>query len=286
MSTVDFRGYKIWYRETGSGDPMLFLHNGGNDHRIWDRQVAHFSKTNRVIVVDHLGHGQSDCPSIDYTLPLFTDQVAALVDQLNLAPVTLVGHCIGGAMSLNFALAHPEKVHALILFKIATEGTLCAGPLADVYRNFSADRAALDSFVEGVESIGMTREQTNDSLQRQLGATSASDDPEFADHIYRLYNQKGQRATLYNTLAHFETYRRLDHMVLPKKFPPVCLFWGEANAILPSAGAAALRDRLKPDRFHLLSGCGHLGMREKPEEVNRTIAEFLATVPREMAHAR
>jgi pimeloyl-ACP methyl ester carboxylesterase len=286
MSTVDFRGHKIWYRETGSGDPILFLHNGGNDHRIWDRQVAHFSKTNRVIVVDHIGHGHSDCPSIDYTLPLFTDQVAALVDQLNLAPVTLVGHCIGGAMSLNFGLAHPDKVHALVLFNVATEGTLCAGPLADVYRNFSADRAALDSFVEGIESTGMTREQTDDSLQRQLGASSVADDPEFADHIHRLYNQKGQRATLYNTLAHFETYRGLDQVVRPEKFPPVCLFWGEANAILPSVGAAAFRDRLNPDRFHLLSGCGHLGMREKPEEVNRTIAEFLAAVPREMAHAR
>jgi pimeloyl-ACP methyl ester carboxylesterase len=286
MSTVDFRGYKIWYRETGSGDPMLFLHNGGNDHRIWDRQVACFSKTNRVIVVDHLGHGQSDCPSIDYTLPLFTGEVAALVDQLNLAPVTLVGHCIGAAMSLNFALAHPEKVHALVLFNVATEATLCAGPLADVYRNFSADRAALDAFVEGIESTGMTREQTNDSLKRQLGASSAADDPEFADHIHRLYNQKGQRATLYNTLAHFETYRGLDQIVRPKNFPLTCLFWGEANAILPSGGAATFRARLNPDRFHLLSGCGHLAMREEPDEVNRTIAEFLATAPREMVQAR
>src|SRR5277367_558761 len=160
MSTVDFRGHKIWYRETGSGHPMLFLHNGGNDHRIWDRQVECFSKTNRVIVVDHLGHGQSDCPSIDYTLPLFTEQVAALVEQLSLAPVTLVGHCIGGAMSLNYARSHPANVHALVLFNIATEGTLCAGPLAGVYQSFSADRAALDSFVEGDEATGMTREQT------------------------------------------------------------------------------------------------------------------------------
>jgi pimeloyl-ACP methyl ester carboxylesterase len=286
MSTVDFRGHKIWYRETGSGDPMLFLHNGGNDHRIWDRQVAHFSNTNRVIVVDHLGHGQSDCPSMDYTLPLFTDQVAALVDQLNLAPVTLVGHCIGGAMSLNYALAHPEKVHALVLFNVATEGTLCAGPLAGVYQKYSGDRAALEAFVEGLEAIQMTREQTDASLQGQLGASSAADDPEFAGHLHRLYNQKGQMRTLYSTLAHFETYRGLDQFIRPEKFPPICLLWGEVNAILPSSGGETLRDRLNPDRFHMLSGCGHLGMREKPEQVNQTIAEFLAAVPREMVQAQ
>ncbi len=285
MSTVDFRGHKVWYRETGSGHPMLFLHNGGNDHRIWDRQAECFSKTNRVIVVDHLGHGQSDCPSIDYTLPLFTEQVAALIDQLNLAPVTLVGHCIGGAMSLNYARSHPENVHALVLFNIATEGTLCAGPLAGVYQSFSADRAALDTFVEGVEATGMTREQTGESLQRQLGASKVADDPEFADHIHHLYNQKGQRRTLYNTLAHFETYRGLDGFVPSADFPPLCVFWGEVNAILPSDAGKTLRDRLNPDRFHLLSGCGHLAMREKPDDVNLKIAEFIAQVPREMARA-
>ena len=286
MSTIDFRGCKVWYREAGSGDPMLFLHNGGNDHRIWDAQVACFSKTNRVIVVDHLGHGQSDCPSIDYTLPLFTDQVAAIVEQLNLAPVTLVGHCIGGAMSLNYALAYPDKVRALVLFNVATEGTLCAGPLAGVYQSLSADRAALEAFVEGIEATGMTREQTGASLQNQLGASKVEDDPEFADHIYRLYNQRGQRRTLYNILARFETYRGLDQFVRPADFPPTCLFWGESNAILPAAGAETLRDRLQPDCFHVLSGCGHLAMHEKPAEVNHKIAEFLAAVPREMAQAR
>ncbi len=111
MSHIDYQGHKVWYRESGAGDPLVFLHNGGNDHRIWDHQVLHFSKHHRVIVVDHLGHGNSDRPSLDYTLPLFTGQVAALVEQLSLAPVTLVGHCIGAAMSLNYTLQNPANVH-------------------------------------------------------------------------------------------------------------------------------------------------------------------------------
>lgn len=286
MSSIDFRGYKVWYRASGSGEPMLFLHNGGNDHRIWDRQVEHFSKSHRVFVVDHLGHGQSDCPSIDYTLPLYTEQVAALVDGLHLAPVTLVGHCIGGAMALNYTVAHPENVRALVLFNVATEGTLCAGPLADVYHSFSGNRAALEAFIQDIESTPLTREQTDASLQNQLGTTAVAQDPEFAGHIHRLYNQKGQKRTLYNILAQFETYRGLDRFSPPAEFPPVFLFWGEANNILPSTAGAAFRDHLKPDHFHVLSGCGHLAMREKPEEVNRKIEEFLAASTREKAHAQ
>lgn len=159
MSTISYKGYNVWYRESGEGDPIVFLHNGGNDHRIWDHQVAHFSRTHRVIVVDHLGHGQSDSPSIDYTLPLFTGQVEALVDQLKLEPVTLVGHCIGAAMALNYTIAHPAKVRALVLFNVATEKNLLAGPLADIYRNFSNDPDAREAFIQAIESGGLPRDQ-------------------------------------------------------------------------------------------------------------------------------
>jgi pimeloyl-ACP methyl ester carboxylesterase len=76
MSIVNYNGNKIWHEETGHGDPLVFLHNGGNDHRIWDHQVAHFSKSHRVIAVDHIGHGNSDRPPVNYTLPLFTGEVA------------------------------------------------------------------------------------------------------------------------------------------------------------------------------------------------------------------
>jgi len=54
VSTFDYNGCKVWYEESGQGEPLVFLHNGGNDHRIWDHQVAHFSKNCRVIAVDHL----------------------------------------------------------------------------------------------------------------------------------------------------------------------------------------------------------------------------------------
>ena len=232
MSTVNYNGNKVWYEETGRGDPLIFLHNGGNDHRIWDHQVAHFSRSHRVIAVDHIGHGNSDRPPVDYTLPLFTGEVAALVQQLRLAPVTLIGHCIGAAMALNYTLAHPADVRRLVLFNVATEKTLLAGPLSDIYRKFSADPAALEAFVTGMETSGLPREQTEGGLQLQLGASRASDDPEFADYIHRLYNQKGQMRTLF---------------------------------VLPRQAGEEVRQRLQPDRCEFLQNYGHLADRRVPD---------------------
>jgi pimeloyl-ACP methyl ester carboxylesterase len=275
MSVFDYDGNKVWYEDNGQGEPLVFLHNGGNDHRIWDHQVAYFSKTHRVIAVDHIGHGNSDRPRLDYTLPLFTGEVAALVEQLRLAPVTLIGHCIGAAMSLNYALLHPSNVRRLVLFNVATEKTLLAGPLADIYRNFSADPAALEAFVSEMESNGLPREQTEGGLQLQLGATRAAADPEFADYIHRLYNQRGQMRTLYNNLSQFATFRVLDEFTKPRKFPPVLLFWGASNQVLPRQAGEEVRQRLQPTRCEFLEDCGHLAMRERPLEINQTIEEFL-----------
>lgn len=272
--TFDFKGYKIWYQETGHGQPMLFLHNGGNDHRIWDYQVAHFSKKYRVITIDELGFGQSSCPNIEYTLPLYTEQVAAAIDYFQIAPVILVGHCIGGAMALSYTLQHPTNVKRLILFNVATENTLLNGPLAAVYRKFSADRDARAEFIRSLEAQGQTREQTDQSLRSQMGENPILD-AEFSDYIHNLYNKPGQMRALYLVLSRFDTYRSLDELKRPESFPPVCLFWGGANHILPPSGGGELARHLRPDEYAIIPGAGHLVMRERARDVNHRIEAFL-----------
>lgn len=275
MSTFNYAGQKVWYEESGQGDPIVFLHNGGNDHRIWDHQVAHFSKRNRVIVVDHLGHGNSDCPSIDYTLPLFTGEVEALIRELALDRPTLVGNCIGAAMALHYTLAHPASVGRLVLFNLATEKTLLAGPLADVYRGFSASPEAREVFIRSIEENGMPADQTTAGLQSQLGSSHTTDDPEFAAYTHRLYNKKGQMRTLYNNLSQFASFAVLDRCRRPDGFPPLLLIWGASNQILPPAASQDVRVRLRPDRCEVFEGGGHLLMRERPAEINAMIESFL-----------
>ena len=77
-----FRGHRVCFHEAGRGEPLVFLHNGGNDHRVWDYQLAHFARTRRVLALDHLGYGESDKPRIDYSLPLYAEMVACFVREL------------------------------------------------------------------------------------------------------------------------------------------------------------------------------------------------------------
>ncbi|MGH9841737.1 MAG: alpha/beta fold hydrolase [Blastocatellia bacterium] len=270
-----FKGYKVSYLDEGAGKPLVFLHNGGNDHRIWDYQIEHFSKTHRVIATDHLGFGESDKPRIDYTLPLYSEMVERLVDELDLAPVTLIGNCMGGAMSLAYTAQHPDKVRQLILFNVASEQNVLAGPLAKVYQTFSRHHWLRNLISLKIDLFGLPKKETARMLRSQFGA-SPSDDAEFAAYTHQLYNRKGQMRALYNNLSVFDSFRPIDEFTRPKNgFPPVCLFWGRENFILPATAGEKLCQRLQPDQVEWLDGCGHLPMREKPEEVNRKIEEFL-----------
>lgn len=276
MKQFQFKGHRVSYLESGAGTPLVFLHNGGNDHRIWDRQVAHFSRTHRVIAPDHLGYGASDKPALEYTLPLFTEMVAALVEELALAPVALIGHCIGGAMAINYAAQHPEQVSRVVAFNVATEKTLLAGPLGPIYRSFAANHAQREQFCAMLEAEARSRAETDQGLRGQYGAVEP-DDAEFAAYIHELYNRPGQLRSLYNNLSNFASFGALDEFEKPAGFPPLLLIWGSANQILPAMAGAALRERLQPEQVEFIADCGHLVMRERPAEINHLLESFLTT---------
>ena len=278
MSTIDFRGHKLWYTEAGQGPAMLFLHNGGNDHRIWDQQMQHFSRTHRAVVVDHLGYGQYDKPRIEYDLPLYRDEVATLVETLDLAPVHLVGHCIGGAMALAYALAEPQNVASLTLSNVATEQTLCAGPFGIAYQTFSKDRDQLEAFLAPIEAQGLPEEQMNETIRSQFAPDGPGPSPEFEAYLRELYNRPGQMRSLYTLTANWKTFAAVDQPQKPDHFPPTLLLWSNENQVLPAPAGEAFAKRLQPDRFERLEGCGHLAMVEQPDRFNSLIDKFLASV--------
>jgi pimeloyl-ACP methyl ester carboxylesterase len=223
--------------------------------------------------VDSLGYGRSDNPNVDYSLPLYTEMVSTLVDSLDLAPVTIVATCTGAAMALNYALANPQKVKRLFLFHIATEQTVVGGSLQGTVRMVSGRplmRRIVGPFVDAMMSRGMLHRGI---IEGQYSASS-NEDPEFLQHLHKLYGKKGEGACLINLFSNWTSFRPLDQVTLPAEFPPVHIFWGEANKVIPLARGRELCDRLHPQTIDVIEGGGHLVMREKPEFINRRIEEL------------
>lgn len=108
-------GVPIHYAVQGEGDTALvFIHCWSCDRRLWDNQVAEFSKTNRVVTIDLPGHGESGVGRKNWSIQSYGDDVKAVVTKLDLKRVVLVGSSMGGPIALEAARRMRDRVVAVV----------------------------------------------------------------------------------------------------------------------------------------------------------------------------
>jgi 3-oxoadipate enol-lactonase len=137
---VKLNGARIHYRRSGAGFPVVFLHAGVADSRMWEPQAAGLGRHFDVITPDMRGYGDSELPPETWST---TADVLALMDALGLRESPhVVGCSIGGSTAVDFALEHPERVSKLVLVGAGVSGQ----PFDDKYeRLFNEVTAAEES---------------------------------------------------------------------------------------------------------------------------------------------
>jgi pimeloyl-ACP methyl ester carboxylesterase len=115
-------GAELYWHAWGEGAPILFLNGLGCGSRMWDYQMAALGDEGfRCIGFDRRGHGRSDQPAGGYDFDTFADDVAALIDELDLADLTLVSHSIAGGEAVRYLTRHGgERVARAILIAPTT----------------------------------------------------------------------------------------------------------------------------------------------------------------------
>ena len=116
MRYLDRNDVRLAYEEAGRGQPpLLCVHGWSCDHEDFAPQLAHFSHAHRVVTVDLRGHGQSDHPVQEYSMTAFADDCAWLCDRLGLVRPVVLGHSMGGLVTMELAARYPELVRAVVL---------------------------------------------------------------------------------------------------------------------------------------------------------------------------
>jgi len=135
MPKVQMSDIELNYDITGQGDPVLLVTGWGADSMAWMMNVPPLAERYKVITVDNRGMGLSDKPHTPYTVEMMADDTIGLLRHLNVGPVHLVGHSLGGMISQHVALKAPELLRSLTLMATVAHVPPPAEPFANLWCN-------------------------------------------------------------------------------------------------------------------------------------------------------
>jgi len=135
--SLDVGGGSIYYETLGEGPPVVLIHGGFGDRRMWEGQFRPLASRFRVVRYDHRGFGRSSAPASPYS-PV--EDLLRLLDGLNIRRAHLVGNSMGGSLAIDFALRHPGRVASLVIVASGAGGMPV--PQEDVEKVMAVFRAA------------------------------------------------------------------------------------------------------------------------------------------------
>lgn len=115
MKNTQYKNTSIAYTDSGKGTAIVLLHGFLENQKMWNNYIATFAKKNRVITIDLLGHGETECLGYVHSMEDNAEAVQAVLAELRIRKAILVGHSMGGYVALAFAELYPDFVKGLVL---------------------------------------------------------------------------------------------------------------------------------------------------------------------------
>ena len=117
MPFADADGARLYYEETGTGDPIVFVHEFAGDCRSWETQIRHFSRRYRCIAFNARGYPPSDVPDDQafYSQDIAADDIAAVMRGAGIDTAHVVGMSMGGFAALHFGLRYADMARSIVI---------------------------------------------------------------------------------------------------------------------------------------------------------------------------
>ena len=112
---IIYKNIKVHYSDQGKGSAIVLLHGFLENSSMWNNLIPHLIKRNRVICIDLLGHGKTECLGYVHSMDLMAETVNAVLKKIRMRRIKLIGHSMGGYVALAFCNTFPGKVKALCL---------------------------------------------------------------------------------------------------------------------------------------------------------------------------
>lgn len=254
---VQLKGGAITFVKAGKGSPILFLHGLGGGAMSWEEQLRSLSNDYGIIAWNTPGYGGSDNrpPDVD----AYADAAAHLIEALEIAPLPVVGHSMGGVIGTRLAARYPELVAMIILSStFPGNGEPPDAPLSEGYRNRIHELQTLDPHEFG--------------MARALSMVAKGTAPETVSKVARVAATVNERGFV-NACTMLD---RADNRASLRAIKvPVLILEGGKDPIIPREMGDELELHIPHADRKALPEVGHASYMESPEEFNRTLVSFI-----------
>jgi pimeloyl-ACP methyl ester carboxylesterase len=264
---VEVGAVVLRYDERGAGDPPLLLLHGYTGAAVDFVDVApELARDRRVVAYDQRGHGDSTNTgdAATYTFDQLTADLAAFVAARDLAPIDLLGHSMGGIISLRYVLTHPDRVRSLVLMDT---GAAPAARIADLFGGLTAvgREQGMDAVFEIIRQFWVG----------QAGASGATPPEEIVERVRQKFSKMDPEAfaAFAEALGDYPSMvERLDEISCP-----TTVIVG-ANDTGLRASADVLAARIADAELIVIPDAGHSPQEDQPEAWIAAVLRHLARV--------
>lgn len=268
MSTTTINGIHLYWELTGdAGEPLVLVHGSWVDHHNWDVVVPALAQSFRVLTYDRRGHSQSERPASPGSIREDAADLAALIEELGLAPAHIVGSSMGGSIVLRLAGERPDLFRSLIVQEPPLFSLLADEPEGQAM--LQAIKVRMDAVVELLEAGDM------EGGVRQFVETIA-----FGPGAWEQIPPEVKRIVIFNAPTFLDEMRDPEALSIDlarlRRFPhPALLTLGEQSPpFFPPIMEKVARELPQAERKTFL-GVGHEPEYEAPELYVATITEFI-----------
>jgi 3-oxoadipate enol-lactonase len=254
---IEIEGVKIYYETMGKGHPVVLIHGGAIDSRMWDSQFKSFAEHYLVVRYDVPGLGKSQMPTHEFSHAVL---LQGLLKSLDLDRVSIVGHSLGSMIAADFAVEYPERVTALVLTGPAVNGYPWSSELTErIYAIYEVgkEQGALQAAEKWLKDPYMKPAMENPAIRGRVRQLSIDN----AQHFVQNVPARGASPPVID---------RLDEIHCP-----TLVVVGDRDVPDMLASADALKSGIAGAEKAVIKNAGHLIPMEKPDEFNQLVLDFL-----------
>jgi pimeloyl-ACP methyl ester carboxylesterase len=278
QSTLHFRtihGYRRAFRVAGEGPAILLIHGIGDNSATWEDVQTKLAQRFTVIAPDLLGHGRSDKPRADYSVAAYANGMRDLLAVLDIERVTVIGHSLGGGVTMQFAYQYPQLVERIVL--VGTGGvtkdvhfalrlaSLPMGSEALALLRLPGALPAMQVFGRVVGTIlGSTKfgRDLPDVLRVLAELPEPTASSAFSRTLRAVVDWRGQVVTM------------LDRCYLTQSVP-VQLIWGEDDSVIPVNHAQMAHAAMPGSQLEIFENSGHFPFHDDPDRFVEVVEKFI-----------